>query len=304
MWGLCLAMNSDDEPSNAEEKWLEWRRKGIGASDVGALFNNHPFSTPRTIWNNIFGKERRVFENRVMRKGKELEGIIFPQLRSLFGVGIREQVCLNYKKVPIISATLDGLSDCGNMVFEVKYCHDTEKYLKMRFPPFHHKMQLQQQLLCSGASIAFYIVSNDMRTWKCFVEEPDWNVQQEIIAKVKSYWENHIESGIPPEDNRQRVQIRTDDECIQRCKRMLELKHYIEEYEAIKEELKQMGGTQPYYCEGVRFSCTPRSGGYRYSELVNLRCVQDALRENGYSMSQFKEPDAWMRRVYFSYKEP
>ena len=57
----------------SREEWLEWRKPDVTASQVGALFNCHPYVTPLRIYAEKRGTEFLVEDNKVMRRGRWLE---------------------------------------------------------------------------------------------------------------------------------------------------------------------------------------------------------------------------------------
>ena len=55
------------------EAWLDWRRQDVTASNVGALFNCHPYVTPLRLYAEKSGTEFLVEDNLAMRRGRWLE---------------------------------------------------------------------------------------------------------------------------------------------------------------------------------------------------------------------------------------
>lgn len=280
-------------------KWLDWRRKGIGASSVGALFDVHPFTTKQDLWKEIVSGVSQDVETFYMRRGKEIEAAIMPLLRKQFGLDIREQVCLEDKEFPVIRATLDGWVPEAGMVFEIKYINSFDRYKNITAPPQYHRLQIQQQMMVANAAIGFYVCSQDGINYKILMEYPDPQMQAEIRHRVRDFWENYVVKKVPPSAVNKDLKKRDDEECLWRCKRLMQIRNLVEEAEAIKAELKEMGGEQPYECLGVRYSCSPMSGGVRYKDIVELSCVQKAMREHGYTMEMFTKEPGFNKRITF-----
>jgi len=57
----------------SREEWLEWRKQDVTASNVGALFNAHPYVTPLRLYAEKRGTEFNVEDNKVMRRGRWME---------------------------------------------------------------------------------------------------------------------------------------------------------------------------------------------------------------------------------------
>jgi predicted phage-related endonuclease len=57
------------------EEWLRWRQQDVTASNVGALFNEHPYTTPLKLYVEKRGTEFPPLdpENKVLRRGRWME---------------------------------------------------------------------------------------------------------------------------------------------------------------------------------------------------------------------------------------
>jgi putative phage-type endonuclease len=280
-------------------QWLEWRRKGIGASSVGALFDAHPFTTKQELWKSIVLGVSEDVETFYMKRGKEIEASVMPLLRQQFGLEIQEQVCLEDQELPIIRATLDGWVPDAGIVFEIKYINSFERYKHITAPPQYHRLQIQQQMMVANAAMGVYVCSQDGLTYKLIMEYPDLQIQREIRERVTDFWDNYVLTRTPPPSNVKDLKKRHDEECMWRCKRLVQIKNFVEEADQLNLELKELGGEQPYECLGVRYSCSPIAGGTRYKDIVELSCVQKALSDHGYKMSMFKNPPGLNKRITF-----
>lgn len=62
---------------HSREEWLGWREKNIGASDVAALFGQHPYVTPLKLWAWHRGEAQRdTQDNAAMRRGRIFENAV------------------------------------------------------------------------------------------------------------------------------------------------------------------------------------------------------------------------------------
>ncbi len=55
------------------QKWLEWRRGGIGGSEVAALLGLSPWKTPYQVWEEKLGLAKEVEETEAMKWGNRNE---------------------------------------------------------------------------------------------------------------------------------------------------------------------------------------------------------------------------------------
>lgn len=59
---------------HSRDEWLKWRERNIGASDVAALFGQHPYLTPLKLWAWHRGEAvRDTQDNAAMRRGRIFE---------------------------------------------------------------------------------------------------------------------------------------------------------------------------------------------------------------------------------------
>jgi len=66
-------MNIEKLTITSREKWLEWRKQDYTASNIGALFNCHPYTTPLRMYAEKRGTEFVLEDNNAMRRGRWME---------------------------------------------------------------------------------------------------------------------------------------------------------------------------------------------------------------------------------------
>lgn len=299
---------------NDESQWLAWRLNGIGASSAATLFDVNPFESRLDLWKKIRNAgARKKIESSNMRKGKDLEDLLFPELKRVFKIDIQEQMCIQHPQKSYLRATLDGINVDHACIWEMKFISDYQKYLAVRAIPMAHKLQIQQQLLICEAYFptagtgrqwkAFYIYSNGIGPngidWRVIEEAPDLEMQQDILDKSELFWNTNVLQGIAPEALPLDAIERDDEPCLSRCERLKVLQNSIEEAEAIKQELKDMGGDTPFRCSGVNYSFNTKLSGARYKDICQLPCVIKALKDNGLTIDDFRDPPVVQKRIWF-----
>jgi putative phage-type endonuclease len=154
------------KPARREE-WLEVRRPYVGASEVGALFGEHPFVTAAELAiAKLFGTDDRG-DNPAMRRGRFLEEAVASWWADERGLVLVEPDEL-FLYGDTICATLDRVVSGSGEVVEIKttktYCTE---------PARHWFHQVQAQLLCTGVSRAHLVVLDATLELKTFVIEAD-----------------------------------------------------------------------------------------------------------------------------------
>lgn len=171
-------------------EWLEARRRHITASQVPVLFNASPYQKPQELLEEkLTGIEKEVssFQQLLFQKGHNAEEAAREWLKANFNVEAKPAVLIS-KKHKILLASLDGHVPEKNMIFEAKYMGE-KALLEVREGKIksHHLLQVQAQLLVSGAEKCIYFAMTD--NGEAAIQEilPDEKVFSEIVSKAKEF---------------------------------------------------------------------------------------------------------------------
>jgi putative phage-type endonuclease len=89
--------------------WLEWRRGGIGASDVAAILGISPWASPWSVWADKCGLLPPEPENEYMTAGRWLEAAIGPWFSHETGLFVAgEQTWCTHREHEHHRCTVDG----------------------------------------------------------------------------------------------------------------------------------------------------------------------------------------------------
>ena len=144
------------------EAWLQWRKGRLTGTDAPMLMGVSPYVTPYQGWQRKLGLLEEQKVNPAMLRGHRDEPIARDLFISLKGINM-EPCCVESVDYNFIVASLDGMSDCGKYIMEIKSNGDEyHQNLKKEVPeiPEFHIMQMQHQLLASGAKKCFYCSYN------------------------------------------------------------------------------------------------------------------------------------------------
>jgi len=145
------------------EAWHEWRKSGIGASDVPAIMGCSPYEKPWGLYARKTGNGKPVVQNDAMRKGVELEPKIRAYVSAKSGVDFAP-VCVGSSDHPWAIASLDGFTaDGGGCVLECKHVGKDAfaAFQASRLPPENHLCQMWYQAEVTGAAMVFYACTHD-----------------------------------------------------------------------------------------------------------------------------------------------
>lgn len=135
-------------------EWLEYRRIRRNASESAAVMGLSPWTTPYQLWMMKTGRaEQKVTP--AMQRGTDLEPVARTAYEERTGL-VMQPVVL---QAGAYSASLDGLTLGGDLVLEIK-CplrgtrSDLWQDVLAGKVPEHYAVQVQHQLMVSGAAVA------------------------------------------------------------------------------------------------------------------------------------------------------
>jgi putative phage-type endonuclease len=169
------------------EAWYEWRNQGIGASDAPVIMGETKYGTRSELLAEKLTGVRSP-PNEMMIRGTKLE----PEARKLYiqttGTSVRP-VCLESTNTSWLRASIDGLSDDGRTVVEIKCGKGTYfQSLKIYDCPDHYFGQLQHILAVTGLSeIDFWCYLPEREPIHLCIERDDGYIDALLKAEQK-FW--------------------------------------------------------------------------------------------------------------------
>ena len=180
-------------------EWHRWRFEGLGGSDVAAILGVSPYedATPDAIFESKLAYRDRE-PTFAMRRGTRLER----PAREMFGhrTGWHfEPCCVEHDDERWMRCSLDGLGQSftgGPELLEIKApkwtVHDE---ILSGFVPEHFMVQVQWQLLVTGADLCHLVSFNDGGRFAGrdqlahVVIEADGEKQAEILEAASAFWD-------------------------------------------------------------------------------------------------------------------
>lgn len=135
-------------------EWLAYRQSMRNASESAALLQCSPWVTPYQLWLDKTGR-RQVRVTQAMQRGTDLEPLARQAYEEQTGLVMQPLVL----QAGRYSASLDGMTLDGDLVLEIK-CplrgsrSDLWQDVLGGAVPEHYRVQLQHQLMVSGAAQA------------------------------------------------------------------------------------------------------------------------------------------------------
>ena len=182
--------------------WLEWRRDGLGGSDVAAILGLSPWSSAFDVW---WSKVRSLEDkgSAVKSRGQLLEDAVLQWAKSELGSGLVRGSPLVHPSLSWARGTPDAWTDVDEgleaktvRVFEDELWGESGSDVV----PLHYRIQCAWYMAITGAKIwrlaAFSTLQED---WRIFELEPDPEVEERLLEVAGRWWSNHVVANEPPE---------------------------------------------------------------------------------------------------------
>jgi len=258
------------------EEWLQWRLGKITASDAACLYNANPYKSLEKLFNEkIADKPEEGFSNIAMRRGIELE----PILREHFvkwwaqdnGHDPFEAKNCEHPEFDFIGASLDGLSRDGKTLVEIKYVG--QKIFGLRQVPKHYWMQVQHQMLASGAELGYVCMGVDENTFTIIPVERDNAFINSHLILCQAFWLNVQTRKAPPSS----VEVVSDESALKLAtllKEQLLIQQQAEEQiKLIREEILKFCTRDETLINDIRIKKVITKGSIKYAELEEIKAL-------------------------------
>ena len=184
-------------------EWLEYRRKGIGGSDAGAVCGLNPYRTAMQVYQDKIMDDLDEFDNEAMRQGREFEDYVARRFMEATGKKVRKVNFMYYDEDhPFMIADVDRMVVGENAGLECKTAsaYNAGKWADGEMP-LHYAMQCYHYMAVTGKRtwyIAAVILGREFTYRKL---EWDGELVSRLIAIEEDFWNNHVVPGIiPPPD--------------------------------------------------------------------------------------------------------
>lgn len=192
--------------SHDRERWLQLRRSGIGASEIAAVLGESPWLHAAELYAIKVGAtegDPSLDEAEYVYWGLQLEAAILAGYQDRTGRPVKHRgALLRSTEHPWALCTLDGETGLPgtepSWPLEIKNIGLTKAAEWEEGPPRHYVLQLQQQMLVTGAqkATAAALIGGQRLVW-CDVERDEIEIRR-IKRAGAIFWEQCVEAGVCP----------------------------------------------------------------------------------------------------------
>ncbi len=196
------------QTAEQREAWLEERRRGIGASEVGILFGVSPYGSLLSLYAAKVGSPAENTGDGIARRvGHELEEFVLKLAGEETGFVFKHNVRSIALANSVVRATPDAFVydksrvEEGQGVGDAKVvgAHNVGEWLDGGVP-LDYELQLQTQMLVCGTSwgilAALLLGAKQGFIWHRIAA--DRKLQAIIKARASWFWETHVLPRVPP----------------------------------------------------------------------------------------------------------
>ena len=187
----------------SKEDWLQYRKRGIGGSDAGAVCGLNPYRTAMQVYLDKTSGSVAETDNEAMRQGREFEDYVARRFMEATGKKVRRANFMYYDEHhPFMLADVDRLVVGENAGLE---CKTVSPYMAEKWEdgniPLSYQVQCHHYMSVCNAD-AWYIAALIYgREFKFQKIERDEGVIADLVRIEKEFWENHVlRKELPPPD--------------------------------------------------------------------------------------------------------
>lgn len=183
-------------------EWLEYRKNGIGGSDVGAICNLSRFRSPLAVFLDKTGQIPETPDNPRMEAGRRLEQTIADWFSEVTNIASHNDTWMyQHPEHPFMLANVDRWVTGENAGLEIKNTSEFSRHDWFDGPeetiPVEYMLQCNHYMAVTGAErwyIAVLIGGWDLQ-WR--VIERDDTLISNLIAIESQFWQD-VQNGVAP----------------------------------------------------------------------------------------------------------
>lgn len=204
-----MALNMNYQPVSlvdtstlTNEEWLQWRKKGIGGSDVAAALNLSPYRTMRDLYYDKIGVEAvEPGEDKsiTFEIGHLLEDVVAKIFAKKTGLTVyRDQTMYQHPLFPFMLADVDRFITLPNGEKAILECKTAHYDLRHKWAngavPRHYELQVKHYLSVMNLNTAFIacLFSNSENDFVWVRIDRDLDEEEETILQLERFWNDNV----------------------------------------------------------------------------------------------------------------
>jgi putative phage-type endonuclease len=185
----------------SQEKWLEWRRMGIGGSDASIICGINKYKSGIELWMEKLGLSEAQPAGEAAYWGTIMEPLIRDEFTKQTGLEVRlEKFMLQNEKYPFMLANVDGIIECpeyGACIFEAKTANVFKTTEWDDRIPDEYLLQIQHYMAVTGykATYIAVLIGGNQFKWELVLRDEE--IIKMLIKLEQDFWQ-HVTNNTPP----------------------------------------------------------------------------------------------------------
>ena len=184
----------------SRKDWLNYRRKGIGGSDAGAIIGLNPYATPYTVWADKVGLLPEQEDSEAMRQGRDLEGYVASRFEEATGKRVRRRnVMFQHEKLDFVTANIDRevMGERAGLECKTTSLMNLKRFKNGEFPDQYYT-QCVHYLAVTGWDRWYLAVLIMNQGFYVYTIERDEEEIAALLSAERAFWETYVAPGVPP----------------------------------------------------------------------------------------------------------
>lgn len=190
------------------DEWLEWRKKGIGGSDVAAICGLSRYKSALEVYLDKLGEIPPKEDNPRMKAGRILEPVVADWFAEETGYKVMKRNSMfQHKNYPFMLANIDRWLPGQNAGLEIKNTSEFSRHDwfdgQTEIIPTEYQLQANHYMAVTGAERWYMAVLIGGWDFQWRVIERDEQLIKNLITIEQNFWENHVLSKVQPQASAQ-----------------------------------------------------------------------------------------------------
>ena len=198
-----------DTTTLTEKEWLEYRRLGIGGSDVAAIMGQSPFCTGRDLYYDKRGIRPVVNEDEdnwvaksVGHRLEELVAEIFSYKTGLKVYPIHKM--FRHPLYPFLLADVDFFIDFPDGTTGILECKTSNYHCQDKWAnncvPLNYEYQCRHYMAVMNLNVVYIacLFGNNENEYVIRKIERDYDFEEDLINEEAYFWNEYVQKGLEP----------------------------------------------------------------------------------------------------------
>lgn len=191
-----------------EDEWLDYRRKGIGGSDVAAVMGYSPFCTTRDLWYDKRGIRPAVDDQPnwvTLKVGHLLEPLVAEIFSAKTGYRTFQiHKMFRHPLFPWMQADVDYFIETSNGNQGILECKTSNPNNKEKWAndsvPLNYEWQCRHYMAVMNLDFVWIacLFSNTDNDFVMRKIERDLDIEADMIAAEDDFWNGYVQPGVEP----------------------------------------------------------------------------------------------------------